>query len=113
MGQLFYLGHPDEVDIDTRRRPYVHICGAAFNSNEQAATFSVDADQYTSAIRELQKQAKEAGQSTTSLRYIFFLDINSTGLNHWPGPICQLLAPFMTLRVTMVLKSPFHSTTAM
>ncbi|KAJ7041736.1 hypothetical protein C8F04DRAFT_1176827 [Mycena alexandri] len=53
---LFHLGHPSEAGIDYRQRPYAHICGAAFNVDVPSATFSVTADQYTGAFREMQKK---------------------------------------------------------
>ncbi|KAJ7036387.1 hypothetical protein C8F04DRAFT_1394265 [Mycena alexandri] len=55
---LFYLGHPDEAGLDPNQRAYVHICGVALNPNVDTATFTVDADQYTSAVRDAQKEAK-------------------------------------------------------
>ncbi|KAJ7939230.1 hypothetical protein B0H13DRAFT_1850966 [Mycena leptocephala] len=58
---LFLLGEPDEVDIDPRQRPYVHICGAALNPEPNTAKWSMEADQYTTAIRDLQKAAKKRG----------------------------------------------------
>ncbi|KAJ7508136.1 hypothetical protein B0H11DRAFT_2271066 [Mycena galericulata] len=57
---LFYLGAPDEVDIDYRQRPYLHICGAAFNVDVPTATFSVMAEPYTAAFREMQKANRNA-----------------------------------------------------
>ncbi|KAJ7042294.1 hypothetical protein C8F04DRAFT_1252266 [Mycena alexandri] len=63
---LTYLGHPAETEIDFRQRPYAHICGAAFNIDVPTATFSVTAEQYTSAFRELQKKTPGAPKSTFS-----------------------------------------------
>ncbi|KAJ6462015.1 hypothetical protein C8R47DRAFT_1202285 [Mycena vitilis] len=59
---LFHLGSPEDIGLDMCQRPYVHLSGVAMNSNAQTATWTVDADQYTSAIREVQKSAKEKGE---------------------------------------------------
>ncbi|KAK7046502.1 hypothetical protein R3P38DRAFT_3175781 [Favolaschia claudopus] len=53
---LVPLGAPDEVDIDLRRRPYIHIAGAAINPDSTKATWTMDADQYNSAYREANKK---------------------------------------------------------
>ncbi|KAF8145473.1 hypothetical protein K438DRAFT_1630060 [Mycena galopus ATCC 62051] len=55
---LFPLGLPDDVDVDMRRRPYVHIAGAVMDPKEPTVTWSMEADQYTSSFRELQKAAQ-------------------------------------------------------
>ncbi|KAJ7437678.1 hypothetical protein B0H11DRAFT_2361419 [Mycena galericulata] len=57
---LFYLGAPNEVAIDYRQRPYLHICCTAFNVDVPTATFSVMAEPYTAAFREMQKANKNA-----------------------------------------------------
>ncbi|KAF7372514.1 hypothetical protein MVEN_00113300 [Mycena venus] len=59
---LFYLGVPSEAGIDYRKPPYIHICGPAFDVNIPAATFSVTAEQYTGAFRDVQKAAAQNGQ---------------------------------------------------
>ncbi|KAJ6488786.1 hypothetical protein C8R45DRAFT_1097141 [Mycena sanguinolenta] len=66
---LFHLGHPGETSIDYRQVPYVHICGPALNADQAAATFTVTAEPYTSAFRELQKKAglKKAASGPKSL----------------------------------------------
>ncbi|KAJ7873059.1 hypothetical protein B0H14DRAFT_2185872, partial [Mycena olivaceomarginata] len=43
--------------ISFTRRPYMNICGAVTRSDSTAATFTLDADQYTSAFAEQQKSA--------------------------------------------------------
>ncbi|KAJ7077373.1 hypothetical protein B0H15DRAFT_805192 [Mycena belliarum] len=53
------IGPPSEVEIDSRQRAYVHLCGAASNPNMDMATFSLDIEQYTSSFRDVQKLAKE------------------------------------------------------
>ncbi|KAF8134786.1 hypothetical protein K438DRAFT_1787044 [Mycena galopus ATCC 62051] len=40
------------------RRTYVHIAGAVIDPKEPTATWLMEADQYTSSFRELQKAAK-------------------------------------------------------
>ncbi|KAF7339079.1 hypothetical protein MVEN_01984300 [Mycena venus] len=60
---LFYLGVPSEAGIDYRKPPYIHICGPAFDVNIPAATFSVTAEQYTGAFRDVQKAAAKNGQT--------------------------------------------------
>lgn len=45
------------ANIDLARRPYMNICGAVTRSDSTAATFTLDADQYTSAFAEQQKSA--------------------------------------------------------
>ncbi|KAJ6492186.1 hypothetical protein C8R45DRAFT_1096213 [Mycena sanguinolenta] len=58
---LHFLGLPDEVDVDTCCRPYVHIAGVAMDRKEPTATWFMEADQYTASIRDLQKAAKVNG----------------------------------------------------
>ncbi|KAJ7933549.1 hypothetical protein B0H13DRAFT_1856053 [Mycena leptocephala] len=58
---LYLLGEPDDVDINFLQRPYAHICGAVLNPDPETAKWSMEADQYTTAIRDVQKLAKEKG----------------------------------------------------
>lgn len=51
------LDSPAVANIDLARRPYMNICGAVTRSDSTAATFTLDADQYTSAFAEQQKSA--------------------------------------------------------
>ncbi|KAJ7730721.1 hypothetical protein B0H14DRAFT_2178036, partial [Mycena olivaceomarginata] len=51
------LDSPAVANIDLVRRPYMNICGAVTRSDSTAATFTLDADQYTSAFAEQQKSA--------------------------------------------------------
>ncbi|KAJ7358090.1 hypothetical protein DFH08DRAFT_801938 [Mycena albidolilacea] len=59
---LHLIGTPDEVDFDMRQRAYVHLAGAAMNPNADTATWSMEADQYTATIRDIQKEAKDSGK---------------------------------------------------
>ncbi|KAJ7821554.1 hypothetical protein B0H14DRAFT_2599175 [Mycena olivaceomarginata] len=59
---LHLIGTPDEVDFDMHQRAYVHLAGAAMNPNTDTATWSMEADQYTAAIRDIQKEAKDSGK---------------------------------------------------
>ena len=58
MSKFFLIGEPDSLavaDIDIARRAYVTVCGAVTQSDTTAATFTVDAEQYTSAFAEQAK----------------------------------------------------------
>ncbi|KAJ7164037.1 hypothetical protein C8R43DRAFT_946832 [Mycena crocata] len=46
-------------NIDLARRAYVNICGAVTRSDASSATFTLDAEQYTSAFAEQAKKASE------------------------------------------------------
>ncbi|KAJ7905214.1 hypothetical protein B0H13DRAFT_2334159 [Mycena leptocephala] len=51
------LDSPAVANIDLGRRAYVNVCGAVIRSDSNAATFTLDAEQYTAAFAEQQKLA--------------------------------------------------------
>ncbi|KAK7016087.1 hypothetical protein R3P38DRAFT_2786463 [Favolaschia claudopus] len=59
---LVPFGAPDDVDVDLRQRLYMHIAGAAINPDSTAATWTMDADQYTSTFREASKKLPKSAK---------------------------------------------------
>jgi hypothetical protein len=51
------LGSPGVANIDLARRAQVKVCGAVTHSDSNAATFTLDVEQYTTAFAEQQKLA--------------------------------------------------------
>ncbi|KAJ7877671.1 hypothetical protein B0H13DRAFT_1893045 [Mycena leptocephala] len=51
------LDSPAVANIDLGCRAYVNVCGAVIRSDSSAATFTLDAEQYTAAFAEQQKLA--------------------------------------------------------
>ncbi|KAJ6623255.1 hypothetical protein B0H10DRAFT_2182921 [Mycena sp. CBHHK59/15] len=54
------------TEIDVAQRAYVNVCGAVTRSDTNAATFTLDAEQYTSAFAEQAKHAAETGTVFTA-----------------------------------------------
>ncbi|KAJ7818002.1 hypothetical protein B0H14DRAFT_2601615 [Mycena olivaceomarginata] len=57
---LACLKNPENVtDLHPARRPWVNVCGAVTRSDSNAATFTIDTEQYTSAFADQAKLAAD------------------------------------------------------